>query len=191
VGLIQAFTHPGFDLTRHALSVLEAGDLGWIQSSNFILTGLLYIGGALAMRQVMRGTPGGTWGPRLIVVFGLGMIGAGCFTADPGLGYPPSTPADANAVSWHGIVHLISASLAFLALTIAGFVWARRFVAERRGLWAAYSVISVAIFFVSFGGLASGQLFLNLAFVLTALNAFIWVSAVSAQLYAEHFNSSK
>src|SRR5262245_41668985 len=80
VGLIQAFTTPGFDLTRHALSLLEAGDLGWIQRANFILAGLLYVGGALAMRQVMRGGPGATWGPRLIGVFGLGMIGAGCFT---------------------------------------------------------------------------------------------------------------
>lgn len=30
VGLTQAFTRPGFDLTRHALSLLENGDLGWI-----------------------------------------------------------------------------------------------------------------------------------------------------------------
>src|SRR5215469_8259990 len=96
VGLIQAFVHPGFDLTRHALSLLEAGDFGWIQRANFILTGLLYVGGAAAMRQVMRG-PGATWGPRLIMVFGMGMIGAGCFAADPGLGYPPGTPSDTNA----------------------------------------------------------------------------------------------
>ena len=182
VGLVQAFSHPGFDLTRHALSVLEAGDLGWIQQANFIVSGLLYVGGALAMRQVMRGARGGTWGPMLILIFGLGMIGAGCFTADAGLGYPPGTPAGANNVSWHGIVHLVSASVSFLTLTIAGFVWARRFASEGRGVWAAYSVLSVVIFFASFAGLASGNLSLNLAFVLTALNAFIWASAVSADL---------
>ena len=73
--------------------------------------------------------------------------------------------------------------MAFLALTVAGFVWARRFVAERRGAWAAYSVVSVVIFFVAFAALASGQLYLNLAFVLTALNAFIWASVVAARLY--------
>jgi hypothetical protein len=132
-GLVQALTRRGFDLKRHALSLLEAGDLGWIQRANFILAGLLYVGAAVAMRRVMRGSAGGSWGPRLIGVFGLGMIGAGCFTADPGLGYPPGATADTNAVSWHGLVHLASASVAFLALTVAGFVWARRFVAERRG----------------------------------------------------------
>lgn len=182
MGLIQAFAHPGFDLTRRALSLLEAGDLGWIQQANFIVSGVLYVGGALAMRQTMRGTRGGTWGPLLILAFGLGMIGAGVFAADPALGYPPGTRADAANVSWHGILHLVSATLAFLALTIAGFVWARRFAAERRGLWAAYSIISVLIFFASFTALASGQLSLNLAFVLTALNAFVWASAVSANL---------
>src|SRR3977135_2824076 len=63
VGLIQAFTRPGFDLRRHALSALENGDLGWIQIGSFVLTGLLFIGGAVGMRQVMRGSRGGTWGP--------------------------------------------------------------------------------------------------------------------------------
>src|SRR5688500_18637823 len=31
VGLIQAFTIPGFDLTHHYLSQLSSGELGWIQ----------------------------------------------------------------------------------------------------------------------------------------------------------------
>src|SRR2546425_8875389 len=65
VGLIQVFTRPGFDIRRHALSVLENGDLGWIQISNFVLTGLLFAAGALGMRMVMRNSRGGTWGPLL------------------------------------------------------------------------------------------------------------------------------
>jgi uncharacterized protein DUF998 len=43
VGLTQAFTRPVFDLTRHALSLLENGNLGWIQIGNFLLTGLLFV----------------------------------------------------------------------------------------------------------------------------------------------------
>ena len=39
VGIIQIAIRPGFDPTRHALSLLSNGDLGWIQVSNFLMTG--------------------------------------------------------------------------------------------------------------------------------------------------------
>src|SRR3981189_2748346 len=161
VGLIQVFTRPGFDIRRHALSVLENGDLGWIQMSSFVITGLLYLGAAVGMRQVMRDSRGGKWGPLLIGAFGVGMIGAGCFTADPAFGFPPGTPPEANTISWHGIVPLSGATLGFAALIAAGFVWTRGFASQRRWGWAAYSAITALIFFVSFAGLASGQLFLT------------------------------
>ena len=131
VGLTQAFTRPGFDLTRHALSLLSNGDLGWIQICNFLLTGLLFVACAVGMRQVMRGSRGGTWGPRLIAVLGVGLICAAFFRADPGLGFPPGTPADANTLSWHGMVHLMVGTVSFLSLIAACFVFARRFVAQR------------------------------------------------------------
>src|SRR6516164_11303750 len=91
VGLTQAFTRPGFDLTRHALRLLENGDLGWIQISSFLLTGLLFVACAVGMRRTLRGSRGGTWGPLLIAVMGVGLIGAAFFRADPGLGFPPGT----------------------------------------------------------------------------------------------------
>ena len=43
VGLAQARTRDGLDLTRHALSLLANGPDGWIQSANVILMGLLVI----------------------------------------------------------------------------------------------------------------------------------------------------
>ncbi len=53
VGLDQAFTRPGFDILRHDLSLLANGDLGWIQSANFVVTGLLVIAGAVGTRQAL------------------------------------------------------------------------------------------------------------------------------------------
>ncbi|WP_193596914.1 DUF998 domain-containing protein [Microbacterium sp. YJN-G] len=53
VSLIQAFTRPGFDLSRHPLSMLSLGDLGWLQIANFIVAGALAIIGA-------RGLPPGS-----------------------------------------------------------------------------------------------------------------------------------
>jgi|GEM_PF-1944360 len=53
-GLAQAFTRPGFDITRHDLSLLSNGDLGWIQVANLIITGLLVIASAVGMRQALH-----------------------------------------------------------------------------------------------------------------------------------------
>src|SRR6266702_7879279 len=95
VGLIQALTRPGFDLLRHDLSLLANGDLGWIQVTNLVLTGLLVGAFAIGMRRALSAGLGRTWGPILLGVYGLGLIGAGFFTADPAFGFPPGTPADA------------------------------------------------------------------------------------------------
>jgi hypothetical protein len=43
--MFQMLVRDGFDIRRHALSLLTNGDLGWIQILNFVLTGLLVIAG--------------------------------------------------------------------------------------------------------------------------------------------------
>jgi hypothetical membrane protein len=52
VGLAQILTREGFDMTRHPLSMLSLGDLGWIQIANFILTGSLVLTAAVALRRL-------------------------------------------------------------------------------------------------------------------------------------------
>jgi hypothetical protein len=185
VGLTQAYTRPGFDLTRHALSLLSNGNLGWIQVCNFLLTGLLFVACAIGMRHILRGSRGGTWGPRLIAVLGVGLICAAFFRADPGLGFPPGTPADASTLSWHGMVHLIVGSVSFLSLIAACFVFARRFVTQRQYGWAIYSIVTGVLFFVSLAGLSTGHLWMNAAFVFTTLGALIWVSVMATKLLIE------
>ena len=36
VGLLQVLLREGFDIRRHALSLMSNGDLGWIQIASFI-----------------------------------------------------------------------------------------------------------------------------------------------------------
>src|ERR1051326_1438053 len=69
--LAQVLTRPGFDLNRHAISMLTLGDRGWMQSANFEITGWLVFACALGMRRVLRSGPGATWGPRLFAGYGL------------------------------------------------------------------------------------------------------------------------
>ena len=190
VGLVQAFTRPGFNLTRHALSVLENGDLGWIQISSFLVTGLLFVAGAIGMRHFLRGSRGGTWGPRLIAIMGLGLIGAAFFQADPGLGFPPGTPMDATTLSWHGLGHLLVSMVAFLSLIAACFVFARRFAGQHQRGWAIYSGVTGVLSFVTLAVLSSGHLWITIAFVFAMLNALVWVSVLAAKLMTEQPRAS-
>lgn len=143
VALVQVLTRDGFDLTRHPLSLLSLGDLGWIQIANFVVGGLLTIAAAVGMRRVMPTGPGRTWGPRLIGAYGVGLVAGGVFVADPGLGFPAGAPAGmAEEFSWHGAIHAIAPPVAFLALVVACFVFARRYAAARQWGWAAYTAAS-------------------------------------------------
>ena len=192
VGVIEMLTRPGFDPTRHDLSLMSNGDWGWIHISLLILTGLLTIAGAVGMRRVLRGGRGGTWGPILLGIYGLGLIGAGFFTADPALGFPPGTPANAHAVSWHGLLHFICGGIGFLGLIAACFVFARRFAAQRQRGWVAYSVATGVIYLAAFAGIAVGSnsvgvimTIVILAFSVAVVLGWAWVSAMAVKLLSE------
>ncbi len=187
VGLIQALTRPGFDLLHDDLSLLANGDLGWIQISNFVLTGLLVGAFAVGMRRALSSGPGRTWGPILLGVYGVGLIGAGFFTADPAFGFPPGTPANAHAISWHGLLHIVTAGIGFLALIATCFVLARRFASQRRRGWAVYSLATGVIFFVAFAGVAtgSGQSWSVIGFWIGVVFAWAWIWALAMKLLNE------
>src|SRR5262249_4090281 len=93
VALVQSFTRPGFDLRRHAISMLSLGDLGWIQVTDFVVSGLLFLMFAVGVRRVLHPGRAGTWGPLLLCSFGAGLVIAGIFSTDPALGFPPGAPA--------------------------------------------------------------------------------------------------
>jgi len=186
LGVLQVLIRPGFDVTRHDLSLMANGSLGWIQVGNFIVTGLLTIGGALGMRQAMPAGRGRSWGPLLLAVYGLGLIGAGLFSADPALGFPPGTPADAHAISTHGLLHFVSGGLGFLGLIAACVVFARRFASQGQRGWAAYSLATGVLFFLAFFGIASGSsqtgallTFVVLAFTAAVVLGWTWVSLMA------------
>ncbi|WP_166354356.1 DUF998 domain-containing protein [Phytoactinopolyspora limicola] len=128
VAAVQMIARPGFDITQHAVSSLQNGDFGWVQSANFILCGLLAVLCALGLRRRLAGSRGGTWGPSLVGVFGIGMIIAGLFPPDPAFGFPEGAPEGApDAMSTTGGLHSLGFFAAFLTLIAACFVLARHF----------------------------------------------------------------
>ncbi len=190
VGLLQIFVRPGFDWTRDDLSLLSNGTLGWIQIANFVLSGLLVIAGAVGVRQALRGQRAGTWGALLLGLYGLGLIGAGIFVADPMNGFPPGTPAGAPVnPSSHGFLHILSGGIGFLGLIAACLVFARRFASPGQRGWAAFSILTGVVFFAAFFGIAMGSqqggaalVFVTLAFTLAVILAWTWISLLMRQL---------
>lgn len=185
VGLAQALTRDGFDLTRHSLSVLANGTLGWIQIANLALTGLMTIAAAVGIRRALGGRPGGTWGPLLLGGYGLGMIGGAAFVADPMDGFPVGTPDGAPAdPTVHGAMHFIAGGTGFLCLVAATFVLGRHFAKAGNRGWAWHSRLSGVAFVLGFvgGGAVSGRgtvLGLWAAVVI----GWVWLALLSVHLY--------
>lgn len=181
VSLAQAFTREGFDLTRHPLSMLATGDLGWLQIANFLLSGALTVAGAVGLRRAMRGTPGGTWAPRLILVNGVAMAAAGVFVMDPGDGFPAGTPlGQTGTLSWHALMHMVTGSIAFTALIAACFVLGRHFSRAGRPGFAAASRLSGLVFALGDGWAMSGGRAGSLTLAVGAITAMVWIAVVAA-----------
>jgi FAD/FMN-containing dehydrogenase len=144
--ILQELTREGFDPKKHPLSLLSLGDLGWLQITNFVVSGILALASAFGLRRALRGSRAGTWGPILIGVYGIGLIWGGVFVADPAFGYPVGTPDSApEQLSWHGALHAIAPATASIALFIACLVFARRFLGEGARGWTAYSIVSAVL----------------------------------------------
>ncbi|MBM7785764.1 DUF998 domain-containing protein [Tenggerimyces flavus] len=188
VGLVQLLIRDGFDISRHPLSVMSNGDLGWIQIANFLLAGGLTVVGAVGLRRALRPGKAATWGPLLVGIYGAAVFLNGLFRADPVDGFPPGTPlGPPTTISWHGSVHFLVGALGFFALIAGTFVIARRFKAEQQNGWAIYSRTTGAVFAAGFLALpiSGNNPAAAVFFALTVVVAWAWVSAVTGKLRSQ------
>lgn len=187
LSVAQGLTRSGFSLARHEWSLLALGHLGWIQTLNLILTGLMTVVGAVGVRRVLpRTAVAGTWAPRLLAGYGVALVGAALFRADPANGFPAGAPTGGSApLSWHGTLHVMAGSIGFACLIAACFVVARSYAGRGQGRAALVSRVIGAVFAVAFAGIATGSrsVAVNLAFTLAVVASYAWLSAVAVDLY--------
>jgi hypothetical protein len=186
VGIVEALTRNGFDLARHDLSLLANGSLGWIHITLLILTGLMTVTAAIGARRALVDGRAATWGPRLLVGYGLGLVGAGVFVADPMFGFPLGTPeGPATTITASGTLHFVCGALGFVCLIAATFVFARRFAAQRQTGLAQYSRVTSVVFLAGFVGIASGSNnpLIILGFWIAVTAGWAWLAVVSVHLY--------
>lgn len=177
VSTVEAFVRPGFDLARHAISMLSLGERGWVMQATFILSGLL----VLVCASYMHRYGCGLFATILIGLYGAGLIIAGLFNAPAGLGFPPGTPDDAQPVMTTGaILHSVGFMVAFSSLIVACFVLA----------WQYSGNVSFALFSAAMGlampvliglGMAS-VVATGVAFYIAAMLAWLWLAVAASMI---------
>jgi hypothetical protein len=185
-GLAQALTREGFDLTRHDLSLLANGPLGWIQIATLVLAGLMTVAAAAGVRRALRVGPERTWAPALLTGYGLALVAAGVFVADPMDGFPVGTPAGPPAApSVAGLLHMAAGGIGFTCLVVAAVVLGRRFAQQSRRGSAAASWATAVVVLAGFAGVASGSTspLAVLGLWIGVVTGWAWLGAVCVHLY--------
>jgi len=155
LGLAQGLLREGFDFARHPLSVLANGSWGWVQTANFVLSGLMVLAATVGFTRAL--------GPKSrafrwsLAGYGLGMLMAAIFPADPVDGFPPGTPMGMpTSISTTGLMHFVAGALTFLMLGISGLAAAWTMMRRGRTPLALLSLFSgLSVFIGFFGGIAS------------------------------------
>ncbi|OBF39355.1 hypothetical protein A5719_17105 [Mycolicibacterium peregrinum] len=195
VSLILAVTRPGFDLTRHANSSLALGDWGWVQTTNFIVSGLLLMAFGAGIWRASPGVLSGRVAAVCVMLYGLfaGVV-AGLNPTDPAFGFPPDAPQGypgVDVMSTSAKIHGVAGGLGFLAITCGCFVLARYFASIGDRVWAVMSAaIGVAILavFAYMGAGAAGRPETFNYVPVWVVGAMLWlfIAAVGARLLRSH-----
>lgn len=139
----QAFTRDGFRPTFHPMSLLSLGEGGWLQIANFIVAGLLILGGSIGLGVSLDPGRLTQWAAALIALMGAGLVLAGVFVTDAGAGFPAGAPSGAPELSWHGAIHQAGFLLTQLAFAALAILLAVRFGRRGRRGWLIVCVIAV------------------------------------------------
>lgn len=183
LGLGQALTRDGFDLTRHPLSLLMLGEYGWMQTANLALSGIMVIAAAVGFVRAMRGATAARRAGTLLGLFGVSMVASGIFPPDPMAGFPAGTASEQATTS--GLLHLAFGAVGFVCLAAATFAVASWMDQRQARTWARYSRASgtvVAVGFVAGAALSTQRL--GVAFLWAAVVAGLgWLTAASVFTY--------
>jgi hypothetical protein len=190
VMLVDGALRPGYQPLHRFVSELGLGDRGWIQITNFLVTGAALVGFALGLRRVMPTGRGSRVAPVLAGVCGMGLLVAGTFSMDPSPGYPVGSTVPEHP-TLHGQIHGYAPFIVFLSLVALSFVLARRFATDRTWRWS--SILTGVLVLGTFMAMAASYDFVTqtghyhglwnrISFVI----GFGWLGALALRLLREH-----
>lgn len=184
--LIEGATREGYSPFRFPISSLSIGDLGWIQITNFIISGSLIFLFAFGLRNALLLSKDSKWIPRLIGAVGLGLIGAGIFSSDPVFGYPMTEPLAIAQFTIHGHLHDFFSIFVFVCLPITCFKYRKRFTILNEQRWSLYSLLTAITMLITFllAGIGFKQTIGLVEYAgvfqrLSIIIGFTWISAIA------------
>lgn len=184
--LIEGATREGYSPFRFPISSLSIGDLGWIQITNFIISGSLIFLFAFGLRNALLPSKDSKWIPRLIGAVGLGLIGAGIFSSDPVFGYPMTEPLAIAQSTIHGHLHDFFSIFVFVCLPITCFKYRKRFTILNEQRWSLYSLLTAITMLITFllAGIGFKQTIGQVEYAgvfqrLSIIIGFTWISAIA------------
>lgn len=144
VFLVDGATRPGHRPSYHLVSALALGSRGWIQTSNFVITGMLMTAAAIGAWQALQVVVA----PALLAVFALSLVASGVFPMDPMRGYPPGTsPGTPANVSTRNRLHDLFGVLVFTSLPASCIAFG---LSLSESGWAVYSFVTAAVLILLF-----------------------------------------
>lgn len=183
LGVGQALLRDGFDFARHPLSVLANGPGGWVQTANFVLTGLMVIAAAAGFRRALGPSSRGV--SVFLGAFGVSMIAAAVFRADPMDGFPVGTPTGPpTSISTSGLVHFAAGGIGFISLAVSCLLGARVLSRRNERSLARLSLIcGLVILLGFFSGMAIPNGSPVLGIWIAVVVGWAWLGVLSSHLY--------
>ena len=182
VGIAQGVLRDGFDFARHPLSVLANGPGGWVQIANFVLTGMMVVAAAAGLRRTLGANSRAmSW---FLGAFGVSMLVAAVFRADPMDGFPVGTPkGPPTSISTVGLVHFAAGGLGFVALAVSCLFAARTMARRKVRSLSHLSLLSGIIILAGFfGGMAIPHSSPVLGIWIAVVVGWAWLAVVSRTL---------
>ena len=190
VYLIEGFTRKDYNWLRHPVSALAIGEEGWIQTANFFVTGTCFLCFAYGLYKTLKPPFNRRTALILFTIIGIGLIGAGIFSTDPIVGYPPELPYQNHQTSVHGHLHNAFSLPVFIGIITACFSFRKKFNLQGEQKWALYSLLTgiamIIVFIMSGAGFMDVVPFKDYSGLFQRLSIMLgwfWISFVAIHFY--------
>jgi hypothetical protein len=146
--IVQEAFKTGYNSMMIPISSLAIGELGWIQSANFLISGTALIFFAYGLEKIRLKEEFSKWIVIFLTIGAVGLIRAGCFITDPMNGFPPRTPETIVETTINGILHQLFSVLLFIGLPVAMAFFSKYFLKIKNKKWRIYTLVSSVLFII-------------------------------------------